>query len=74
MPSVSLTGDARCRNAARARISSSNMSDNDSCRKIWLRIQERIAAARGTAGRRAEEITLIGVSKTHPAEAIRAAL
>ena len=32
-----------------------------------------MAAAASRAGRRAEEITLIGVSKTHPAEAIRAA-
>ncbi len=38
-----------------------------------LRIRERMAAAASRAGRRAEEITLIGVSKTHPAEAIRAA-
>jgi PLP dependent protein len=37
------------------------------------RVQERIAVAAQKAGRRAEEITLIGVSKTHPAEAIRAA-
>jgi pyridoxal phosphate enzyme (YggS family) len=37
------------------------------------RVQERIAAAASKAGRRAEEITLIGVSKTQPAEAIRAA-
>ena len=37
------------------------------------RVQERIAAAAQRAGRRSEEITLIGVSKTHPAEAIRAA-
>jgi PLP dependent protein len=37
------------------------------------RVQERIAAAVKRAGRRSEEITLIGVSKTHPAEAIRAA-
>ena len=36
-------------------------------------VQERIAVAAQKAGRRAEEITLIGVSKTHPAEAIRAA-
>ncbi|HXL21944.1 MAG TPA: YggS family pyridoxal phosphate-dependent enzyme [Candidatus Dormibacteraeota bacterium] len=36
-------------------------------------VQERIAAAARRAGRRAEEITLIAVSKTHPAEAIRAA-
>jgi pyridoxal phosphate enzyme (YggS family) len=45
----------------------------DSVRENLLRIQERIAAAAQRAGRRAEEITLIGVSKTHPAEAIRAA-
>src|SRR5271169_4291465 len=38
-----------------------------------LRLQERIAHAAERAGRRAEEITLIGVSKTHPAEAIREA-
>jgi pyridoxal phosphate enzyme (YggS family) len=38
-----------------------------------LRVQERIAAAARKGGRRAEEITLIGVSKTQPAEAIRAA-
>ena len=36
-------------------------------------MQERIAAAAAKAGRRAEEITLIAVSKTHPAEAIREA-
>src|SRR5262245_53903894 len=36
-------------------------------------IRERIAAAAAKAGRRAEEVTLIGVSKTHPAEAIRQA-
>ena len=29
-------------------------------------MQERIAAAAAKAGRRAEEITLIAVSKTHP--------
>ena len=38
-----------------------------------MRIQERIAGAAARAGRRAEEITLIGVSKTHPASAIREA-
>jgi pyridoxal phosphate enzyme (YggS family) len=36
-------------------------------------IRERIAAAAKRAGRSADEITLIAVSKTHPAEAIRAA-
>jgi hypothetical protein len=37
------------------------------------RVQERIAVAAEKAGRRLEEITLIGVSKTQPAEAIRVA-
>jgi len=45
----------------------------DSVRENLLRVQERIAASALRAGRRAEEITLIGVSKTHPAAAIRAA-
>jgi len=36
-------------------------------------IRERIAAAAEKAGRRVQEITLIGVSKTHPADAIRQA-
>ena len=44
-----------------------------SVRENLLRIQERIAKAAEGAGRRAEEITLIGVSKTHPASAIREA-
>jgi pyridoxal phosphate enzyme (YggS family) len=44
-----------------------------SIRENLLRTQERILAAAERAGRRAEEVTLIGVSKTHPAEAIREA-
>jgi pyridoxal phosphate enzyme (YggS family) len=44
-----------------------------SVRENLSRIQERIALAADRAGRRAEEITLIGVSKTHPAGAIREA-
>ena len=44
-----------------------------SVREKLLRIQERIAKAAERAGRRAEEITLIGVSKTHPPGAIREA-
>ncbi len=44
-----------------------------SVRENLLRIQERIVAAAARAGRNAEEITLIGVSKTHPASAIREA-
>jgi hypothetical protein len=42
-------------------------------RENLQRIQERIEAAARRVGRRPEEITLIGVSKTHPAEAIREA-
>ena len=44
-----------------------------SVREKLLRIQKRIAIAAARAGRRTEEITLIGVSKTHPAVAIREA-
>jgi hypothetical protein len=44
-----------------------------SVRENLNRIQERIALAAKRAGRSAEEITLIGVSKTHPADAIREA-
>ena len=42
-------------------------------RENLLQIQERIASAAARAKRRTEEITLIGVSKTHPASAIREA-
>jgi len=45
----------------------------NSVRENFLRIQERIAGAAARAGRNADEITLIGVSKTHPANAIREA-
>ncbi len=44
-----------------------------SVRENLLRIQERIGSAAARAGRNADEITLIGVSKTHPANAIREA-
>ena len=44
-----------------------------SIRENLLHVQERIFAAARRAGRPAEEITLIGVSKTQPAEAIREA-
>ena len=44
-----------------------------SVRENLPRIQERIASAAARAGRRAGEITLIGVSKTHPASAIHEA-
>jgi pyridoxal phosphate enzyme (YggS family) len=36
-------------------------------------VQERLALAAAKAGRRVEDVTLIAVSKTHPAEAIRMA-
>src|SRR5258706_2497089 len=49
------------------------MVDAQQIRNNLSRVQERIEAAAQRAGRRGEEITLIGVSKTHPAEAIRAA-
>lgn len=38
------------------------------------RIQDRIATAASRAGRRAEDITLVAVSKMHPVEAVLAAL
>jgi hypothetical protein len=46
---------------------------HSSVRENLLRIQERIAKAAQRAGRRPGEITLIGVSKTHSAEAIQVA-
>jgi len=48
------------------------MSPN-SIRENLLRIQEQIANAASRSGRRPEDITLIGVSKTHPAIAIQEA-
>jgi pyridoxal phosphate enzyme (YggS family) len=50
----------------------SNMTQTP-VRENLLQIQERIAGAAARAGRRAEEITLIAVSKTHPASAIHEA-
>jgi hypothetical protein len=44
-----------------------------SLRENLSKMRERIAAAAHRAGRRPEEITIIGVSKTHPAEAIQGA-
>jgi len=41
-----------------------------SVRENLLRVQEKIAGAAARAGRRVDEITLIGVSKTHPASTI----
>jgi PLP dependent protein len=42
-------------------------------RENLARVQERIAAAARRVGRQGEDVTLIGVSKTHSAEMIRAA-
>jgi PLP dependent protein len=42
-------------------------------RENLAKLRERIEAAAAKAGRRADEITLIGVSKTHPSDAIREA-
>ena len=39
-----------------------------------VRVREQIAEACGQAGRRPEEVTLVGVSKTHPPEAVVAAV
>jgi pyridoxal phosphate enzyme (YggS family) len=68
----SLTADVRCRNAVHATMQLLAMSLSFVQENLW-KVQERIAAAVHRAGRRSEEITLIGVSKTHPAELIRAA-
>jgi pyridoxal phosphate enzyme (YggS family) len=48
------------------------MADFENIGSNLSRVQERIAAAAQRVGRRVDEITLIGVCKTHPAEAIRA--
>jgi len=45
----------------------------NSIKENLIRVNERIAGAAERVGRRAQEITLIAVSKTHPASEIRAA-
>ncbi len=47
--------------------------EKNAIRENFLQVSEVIAEAAKRAGRSADEITLIGVSKTHPAEAIREA-
>lgn len=47
--------------------------DREQIRDNLLRVQERLAKAAEKTGRSSDEITLIGVSKTQPAEAIRVA-
>jgi pyridoxal phosphate enzyme (YggS family) len=49
------------------------VDDHQRIRDNLLRVQERIDAAARKVGQRSDEITLIAVSKTHPAEAIRTA-
>jgi pyridoxal phosphate enzyme (YggS family) len=55
------------------RIGIKAIMDRHVIRDNILRVQERIAVAARKSGRRSDNITLIGVSKTQPAEAIRAA-
>ncbi len=47
--------------------------EKNAIRENLLQVSEVIAEAAKRAGRSADEITLVGVSKTHPAEAIREA-
>jgi pyridoxal phosphate enzyme (YggS family) len=49
------------------------MINQGQIRDAILQVQGRIADAARTSGRKSEEITLIGVSKTQPTEAIRVA-
>src|SRR5579863_3378670 len=54
-------------------MSSAPMPSPNLLRDNIARVRDQIAAAATRAGRNPAEITLIGVSKTHPAEMIRAA-
>jgi pyridoxal phosphate enzyme (YggS family) len=47
------------------------MTANSDIRENLARVQEKIVGAALRAGRKPEDVLLIGVSKTHPAEAIR---
>jgi pyridoxal phosphate enzyme (YggS family) len=49
-------------------------SDQEAVQANLLRVQERIARATAAAGRPDGSVTLVAVSKTKPAEAVRAAL
>jgi pyridoxal phosphate enzyme (YggS family) len=46
------------------------MVQTSSIAENYTRVCERIAGAAARAGRRPEDITLVGISKTHPAEAV----
>jgi PLP dependent protein len=50
-----------------------SVMDREQIRDNLFRVQGRIAAAARKAGRRGDEVALIGVAKTQPAEAIRVA-
>ncbi len=52
-------------------ILSSDVASSMSIAENISQVRERIAAAARRAGRNVDEITLMGVSKTFPAEAIR---
>jgi len=54
------------------RVEAQNMAQNG-IRENLLRVRHQIANAANRAGRHPDEITLIGVSKTHPADSIREA-
>lgn len=47
--------------------------EKSAIRENILRVREQMAHAASCAGRNVDEITLIGISKTHPSEAIREA-
>jgi pyridoxal phosphate enzyme (YggS family) len=47
---------------------------SDELQAAWNRVQERVAAAAGRAGRSAEDVTVMAVTKTQPAEVVREAL
>lgn len=76
---ASLTGDARHCKETRVRIleraarSGGSSMNWDHVKENLGAVLQRVAAAARRAGRGPEEITLIAVSKTHPAEALRAA-
>jgi PLP dependent protein len=57
--------------SAHVRIAS--MPGENAIAANFARVRERVASAAERAGRRADEITIVAVSKTFPAEAIRAA-
>jgi pyridoxal phosphate enzyme (YggS family) len=56
-----------------ANVEMEEVTDQAQIRTGILRVRERIAIAARKAGRQTEEITLIGISKAQPAEAIRVA-